>query len=151
MAPTEARLYTLEARQRTEENKNIKRHQTLQENLETLKEQLTDIQRKREKPIPDIYLDSEPPKSSGLSKGLIGKRAQADDFRPRSLSPLTRQPLSSAHVKHAIKRQTDRLDITLSHVQKNAFSSPVTPPAAALSRLSDHEAVRFEKLIEKHM
>lgn len=148
MAPTEARLYTLEARQRTEENKNIKRHQSLQEQLQGLKDLLADLQRKREKQLKDLSLEL--PQATGLSKGLVGKHTPAEDLKPRSLSPLTRQPFSSAYVKKAGKRPTDRLEATITAGQKNVFSSPVTPPAAPLSRLSDHETVKFEKLIERN-
>ena len=50
MSPTEARLYTLEARQRTEENRAISLYQGLKEDIDLLKERL-----RKEDPSPQSF------------------------------------------------------------------------------------------------
>ena len=144
MAPTEARLFTLEARQRTEENNNIKRCQTLQEEIETLKEQIGECIRRKEKVTKEIVLPVEIG-VSGLGKGLIGRKPE--DVKPRSVSPLTRQPFSSSYVRGPLRRQTDRVEVW-GVGQRSPLSSPLTPPLT-MSRLTDHETVKFERLIDK--
>lgn len=118
-SPTEARLYTLEARQRTDENRTISLYQSLKEEIDHLRDRPRQAEASPCKPSSSHRLFHSPERT--ITPALTSSRN----------SVLLKRFASEFH-SEPVARQANR---------------PAVTPPAAISRIFAQETVHFERLL----